>query len=130
MATSYKTLYQQAKEAADRAQEELQELRRRATVLRTENVALPLLAAGVSDAERLRAQRALHIVDLGSIARHMQVGRNTPVQWRQRRLLPPVDFPDLAEPLWYATTIIEQFANPSGRTWTDQPSGDAARGAE
>lgn len=65
------------------------------------------------------------IVDLVGIARHMRVDpRYTPQQWRQRDLLPPVDFPEIPYPLWYASTIKEQFATPTGRIWYDTPYED------
>lgn len=70
--------------------------------------------------KRLRAQQ--DIVDLAGIARHMKVERFTPQQWRQRGLLPPVDFPHIKEPLWYVDTIRE-FAATSRppRVWYDNP---------
>lgn len=83
------------------------------------------------EVERLRAEveglcaeveRTKHVVDLAGIARHMLVTRYTPQQWRQRGHLPPVDFPDIREPLWYASTIKEHFADRTNRIWHDDPS--------
>jgi hypothetical protein len=51
----------------------------------------------------------------------MRVERYTPQQWRQRGLLPAVDFPEIKEPLWYASTLRDQFAVPSRRVWYDAP---------
>jgi hypothetical protein len=51
----------------------------------------------------------------------MRVARHTPGQWAQRKLLPPVDFPELREPLWYAETVRDKFAIPTGRPWYDDP---------
>lgn len=66
-------------------------------------------------------QRTAQVVDLAGIARHMRVERYTPQQWKMRKLLPPVDFPAIREPLWYASSIIEKFARPTRRIWyTDE----------
>lgn len=65
--------------------------------------------------------RTRQIVDLAGIARHMKVERFTPQQWKQRGHLPPVDFPEIKEPLWYASTIKEHFADHTKRVWYDQP---------
>lgn len=64
------------------------------------------------------------IVDLAGIARHMRVARYTPQQWQQRDLLPPVDFPEIREPIWLVSTIIKQFAVPTGRPWYDTPEAE------
>jgi hypothetical protein len=61
-------------------------------------------------------------VDLAGIARHMHVERFTPQQWKQRDHLPPVDFPEIREPLWYASTIRERFVIPTRRVWYDVPA--------
>jgi hypothetical protein len=66
-------------------------------------------------------ERTREIVDLAGIARHMRVARYTPQQWKQRGHLPPVDFPEIAEPLWYVSTIKKGFVEPSGRIWWDNP---------
>lgn len=67
-------------------------------------------------------ERVREVVDLAGIARHMRVGRLTPQQWRQREHLnfPPVDFPDIKEPLWYASTI-KAWAREKRRIWYDSP---------
>jgi hypothetical protein len=93
------------------------------------------IARLTSEVERLRAvidrspdenlrelERTRQIVDLAGIARHMRVDRHTPGQWRQRGLLPPVDFPEITkEPLWYASTIKRYFADRTQRVWYDNP---------
>lgn len=66
-------------------------------------------------------ERTRQIVDLAGIARHMRVARYTPQQWKQRGHLPPVDFPEISEPLWYASTIIKHFVEPTERIWWDNP---------
>lgn len=78
----------------------------------------------VREIERLKAALGSdgQIVDLAGIAWHMHVGRFTPQQWKQRDFLPPVDFPDIREPLWYVSTIRDKFARPSGRLWCDRPT--------
>jgi hypothetical protein len=73
------------------------------------------------EAARAELDRTRDIVDLAGIARHMRVERFTPQQWRQRDLLPPVDFPKLTEPLWYVSTLKAQFVNPTRRIWYDNP---------
>lgn len=107
MAISYKALWQEAMQ---------------------ENKRLRALIAASPD-ERLRElERTRHIVDLAGIARHMHVERYTPQQWKQRNLLPPVDFPHIREPLWYAATIRDGFAVPSRRLWCDTGSARCAEG--
>lgn len=78
--------------------------------------------------ERLSAElhRRRLVVDLAGIARHMKVERFTPQQWKQRGHLPPVDFPEIKEPLWYASTIIEHFVKPSRRVWYDNTDEEEA----
>lgn len=66
--------------------------------------------------------RTRQIVDLAGIARHMHVERYTPQQWKQRDHLPPVDFPEIREPLWYASTIKDKFVVPTRRVWYDVPA--------
>lgn len=68
-------------------------------------------------------ERTREVVDLAGIARHMRVERFTPQQWKQRGHLPPVDFPHIREPLWYVSTIKEQFINKgtARRIWYDNP---------
>jgi hypothetical protein len=68
------------------------------------------------------AGRRADVVDLAGIARRMRVERFTPQQWRQRGHLPPVDFPRIKEPLWYAATIRDQFAVPTQRIWYPEPN--------
>jgi hypothetical protein len=107
MAPSYKTMWQEARDEAIALQAEVNRLR-------------ALIAA--SPDENLRElERVRQVVDLAGIARHMRVERHTPQMWRQRGHLPPVDFPSIKEPLWYASTIREQFAVPTRRVWHDVP---------
>jgi hypothetical protein len=107
MATSYKPLWQQERRRADQLAAQVARLR-------------AALAASPDDNLR-ELERTRQIVDLAGIARHMKVERFTPQQWKQRGHLPPVDFPEIKEPLWYASTIKEQFAEPSRRLWYDDP---------
>lgn len=93
---SYKTMWQEANQEAQRLRGEVDQLR--------------------AELDRTRL-----IVDLAGIARHMQVERFTPQQWKQRGHLPPVDFPDIKEPLWYVSTIKEHFADRTQRVWYDSP---------
>jgi hypothetical protein len=95
MATSYKTLWQEEKRKADQLQDEVVKL-------------------------RAEVERTAQVVDLAGIARHLRVERFTPQQWRQRDLLPPVDFPKIREPLWYASTIKQKFADPTRRVWYEE----------
>jgi hypothetical protein len=107
MAPSYKQMWMEARDEAAALQAEVNRLR-------------SLIAA--SDDETLRElERVRKVVDLAGIARHMRVERYTPQQWRQRGHLPPVDFPEIKEPLWYASTIRDGFAVPSRRVWYDAP---------
>jgi hypothetical protein len=105
--TSYKTLYQEARREVEALQVEVARLR-------AEVMASP-------DASLRELERTRQIVDLAGIARHMRVERFTPQQWKQRGHLPEVDFPEIKEPLWYASTIKDQFATPSRRVWYDFP---------
>ncbi|HEY6022126.1 MAG TPA: hypothetical protein VIY48_20330 [Candidatus Paceibacterota bacterium] len=50
-------------------------------------------------------------VDLKGIHELLKVAKHTPHQWRQREVLPPVDFPELTRPLWKRKTIILWAAN-------------------
>jgi len=109
MATSYKTLWQEAREENERLRREITRLE--VTIL-----------LGPDDHLR-ELERTREIVDLAGIARHMHVERFTPQQWKQRGLLPPVDFPDIKEPLWYASPIRNGFARRTGRLWCDSPTG-------
>jgi hypothetical protein len=103
--TSYKTLYQQASQEVEALRAEVARLHGQ---------------IGASPDDLLRElERTRTIVDLAGIARHMRVERFTPQQWKQRGHLPPVDFPDIKEPLWYASTIQERFVKPSRRVWYD-----------
>lgn len=107
--TSYKKLYQEACQQADKLMAEVRRLN-------------ALIAA--SPDEHLRElERTREIVDLAGIARHMRVERFTPQQWKQRGHLPPVDFPAINEPLWYVSTIKKEFAEPTRRVWYDDPGG-------
>ena len=96
MSISYKNLYQEAVKENARLQLAIEELQ-----------------------NRLAATR--EVVDLAGIAWHMKVERHTPQQWRQRGLLPEVDFPRIKEPLWYAASIREQFAEKTRRPWYEDP---------
>ena len=107
MAPSYKTMWQEERQEADRLRGEVDRLR-------TALMATPGEA-------RQELERTRLIVDLAGIARHMKVERFTPQQWKQRGHLPPVDFPDIAEPLWYVSTIKDQFVIPTRRVWYDHP---------
>lgn len=107
MATSYKTMYLEARWEADRLQEEVQRMR---TILSYSN------DEAIHEVERTR-----QVVDLAGISRHMLVDRYTPQQWKQRGHLPPVDFPDINEPLWYVSTLKEKFVVPTRRIWHDHP---------
>jgi hypothetical protein len=107
MAISYKTLYEEEKRERERLAAEVDRLSH-------------LVAAGPDESLR-ELERTRKVVDLAGIAAHMRVERFTPQQWRQRGLLPPVDFPEIKEPLWYASTIIEQFIIPTRRVWYDTP---------
>ncbi len=83
---------------------------------------LRVAIAASPDENARELERTRLIVDLAGIARHMAVERFTPQQWKQRRHLPPVDFPAIKEPLWYASTIKDRFIVPTGRMWHDFPS--------
>lgn len=100
MATSYKNLWQEANEEIDRLQARLYDLRR----LNDE------LAVALTSSRAVLATTP-QIVDLAGIARHMRVDRLTPQQWKQRKYLPPVDFPEIKEPLWLVSSIIDKFVN-------------------
>jgi hypothetical protein len=103
--TSYKTMWQEAAREVTRLTAEVERLR-------------AAIAAG-PDVNLREAERIREIVDLAGIARHMKVERFTPQQWRQRGHLPPVDFPQISEPLWYVSTLKEKFVIPSRRVWYD-----------
>lgn len=45
------------------------------------------------------------VVDLAGMAQRFGVKRGTPKRWRARGVLPPVDFPEVAAPLWWASTL-------------------------
>lgn len=110
MTISYKPLWQEA-------EQKITDLRRDINTLYEEINRLRASIQANPD-ERLRElERTRLIVDLAGIARHMRVERFTPQQWKQRDHLPPVDFPEIKEPLWYASTIRDQFADPTGRAW-------------
>jgi len=114
MATSYKPMWQEACQEIQRLRDEVDRL--------TGEVQRLNDAITASPDENLRElERTRLIVDLAGIARHMRVERFTPQQWKQRDHLPPVDFPEIREPLWYASTIIAGFATPTRRVWYDQP---------
>jgi len=104
---SYKTLWQEAGQEIERLKDEVDRLTN------------ALFASPDDNLRELERRRV--IVDLAGIARHMQVERFTPQQWAQRGHLPPVDFPEIRTPLWYASTIKEQFIIPTRRVWYDNP---------
>lgn len=107
MSTSYKTLYLEAQEKLTALQDEITRLH---------------AAIKLGPDEQLRElERIRQVVDLAGIAHHMRVERFTPQQWSQRGHLPPVDFPDIKEPLWYVSTIKERFVIPTRRVWYDNP---------
>ncbi len=109
MAISYKAKWQEAVGEIEKLQARTERLRRR----------IDYLSAALMNQREPGGQ----IVDLAGIARHMRVDpRYTPPQWRQRGLLPAVDFPEIREPLWYADTIKNQFVIPTGRIWYDNPT--------
>lgn len=54
------------------------------------------------------------LLDLAGIAKLLKVRHKTPNTWRQRGLLPPVDFPGIRTPLWKRATIVK-WALVSGR---------------
>ena len=112
---SYKKMWQEAEQKAEALQKEVTRLQM-------------LVNFGPDDAIR-ELERTRRVIDLAGVARHLRVARYTPQQWRQRGHLPPVDFPDIKEPLWYASTIRDQFAVPSRRLWWDEPS-DIVEGGE
>lgn len=103
--TSYKTMWQEATREAERLRDEVARLR--------------ALVAASPDENARELERTRQIVDLAGIARHMRVERFTPQQWKQRGHLPPVDFPEIAEPLWYVSTLKEKFVYPTRRVWYD-----------
>jgi len=103
--TSYKMLWQEASREAER--------------LSAEVARLNALVAASPDENLRERERTRQIVDLAGIARHMRVERFTPQQWKQRGHLPPVDFPEIREPLWYVATIKEGFIMPTRRVWYD-----------
>jgi hypothetical protein len=104
---SYKTMWTEAIREVARLTAEVQRLQ-------------AVLTASPDDLVR-ELERTRQIVDLAGIARHMRVERFTPQQWKQRDHLPPVDFPEIREPLWYASTIKTQFADRTQRIWYDHP---------
>lgn len=112
---SYKTMWQEASQEIERLKGEVQRLR-------------TALAASPDDNLR-ELERTRQIVDLAGIARHMRVERFTPQQWKQRGHLPEVDFPEIKEPLWYASTIREHFAERTQRVWYDHPESELSPAA-
>lgn len=110
MSISYKQLWQEERQRADN-------LAAQVTRLAAELEATP-------DEVKRELLRTREVVDLAGIAWHMKVERHTPQQWRQRGLLPEVDFPRIKEPLWYATTIKEKFAGPTRRLWFEDPDNE------
>lgn len=111
MATSYKTLYQEAKQ-------EIERLNGKIDGLKHLNDELSAAIMNTRSEQKFTPQ----IVDLAGIARHMRVERFTPQQWKQRGHLPPVDYPEIKEPLWLVSTIKTHFILPTGRIWWDTPA--------
>lgn len=107
MTPSYKTLWQEASDEV--------------TALKAEVARLQALIASSPDETLRELERTRVVVDLAGISRHMRVSRYTPQQWSQRGHLPPVDFPEIKEPLWYASSIIAGFVKPTRRVWYDHP---------
>lgn len=99
-----------------------QEANRRIEWLESEVARLNALVEASPDEAARELDRIRQIVDLAGIARHMHVERFTPQQWKQRDHLPPVDFSEIREPLWYASTIRDGFARPTGRLWCSAPT--------
>jgi hypothetical protein len=114
MSTSYKTLWQEANKQNQQLKADIEQMRRE------HGKALDKLHDFIAS-NRSNLAETRPIVDLRGISRHMRVARFTPQQWAQRGLLPPVDFPEISEPLWYADTIRDGFANRTGRIWYDTP---------
>lgn len=110
MAISYKTQWQEATKETETLRAKVEEQRRQINKLAA---ALTSLRKSGTDTRQ--------IVDLAGIARHMRVERFTPQQWKQRNHLPPVDFPEISEPLWYVSTLMDKFVIPTGRIWYDHP---------
>lgn len=104
-------------------QEAVAEIERQKTTISNLHRDIEKLAAAVMNGRAERGQTR-QIVDLAGVARHMGVERYTPQQWKQRGLMPPVDFPEIKEPLWYASTIKDHFAGQRGRLWLDSPLGE------
>jgi hypothetical protein len=102
---SYKSMWQEANKEIERWKGEAERLRG--------------LIESSPDEHLRELERTREVVDLAGIARHMRVERFTPQQWKQRGLLPPVDFPEIKEPLWYVTTIKRDFIIPTRRVWYD-----------
>ena len=117
MAISYKKLYEEEKARADQLEAKADRLQQQ------HQRELAKIDAYLTSG-RTKLDKTPAIVDLAGIARHMRVARYTPQQWQQRDLLPPVDFPEIREPLWFAATIIKEFAQPTGRPWYDTPGED------
>ncbi len=112
---SYKTMWQEAEREAQRLAGEVERLTNALFASPDDNL---------RELERIRV-----IVDLAGIARHMRVERFTPQQWAQRGHLPPVDFPEIRTPLWYASTIRDQFTVPTRRPWYEHPETDLSPAA-
>lgn len=105
--TSYKRLWQEAETEIQALKDEIARLRKEIDASPDEHL---------RELERIRGA-----IDLAGIARHMRVDRLTPQQWKQRGLLPPVDFPEIkGEPLWHPSSI-RAFAERTGRIWYDHP---------
>lgn len=113
--TSYKKMWQEASGEITR--------------LRDEIARLTSVIEASPDEHLRELERTRQIVDLAGIARHMRVERFTPQQWKQRGHLPPVDFPEIKEPLWYVSTIKRHFADRTQRVWHDNPDQELSSAA-
>lgn len=121
---SYKTLWQEVRQENEQLKTELAQLKEELAQLRQQYRRETDKVFAYIQSNRNELARTRPIVDLAGIARHMRVARFTPQQWAQRGLLPPVDFPEIKEPLWYAATIREQFVIPTERIWYDTARDD------
>jgi hypothetical protein len=62
----------------------------------------------------------IELLDLSAIAERCGVSKFTPQQWRQRDVLPPVDFPEVDVPLWRVSTI-RRWARDTDRDFRSSP---------
>lgn len=64
------------------------------------------------------------VVDLDGLAAATNVMPRTSRGWRTRRVTPPVDFPEVERPLWWASTLA-RWAVSTGRDWSWERARDA-----